>query len=122
MEIEKHNPHWKTEFFYPFPKHRELFNKLKACFPYRQIIAIYGLRRTGKTVLLKQVLNSLLRRELRPLLKFCQKYKLRKGIILSAGAEEERAAEWAGWRATIQPYPVWEYVLKTKAGDRNGRS
>ena len=59
-DLEKHNPHWKEGFSYPFPKQRALYTKVQNQVKNKQIIAIYGLRRTGKTVLLRQLINSLL--------------------------------------------------------------
>ncbi len=47
-------------FIYNFPKHRELFHKLKKYMDKRQIIAIIGLRRVGKTVLMWQLINWLI--------------------------------------------------------------
>lgn len=63
LDLEKHNPHWKEGFFYPFPKQRKLYTYLQNQLKNKQIIAIYGLRRTGKTVLLRQLINSLLAQE-----------------------------------------------------------
>ncbi|MBI5871904.1 ATP-binding protein [archaeon] len=60
LDLEKHNPHWKEGFSYPFPKQRALYTKVQNQLKNKQIIAIYGLRRTGKTVLLRQLINSLL--------------------------------------------------------------
>lgn len=60
MDIEKHNPHWREGFSYPFPKQRALYARLEKQIKNKQIIALYGLRRTGKTVLLRQLINSLL--------------------------------------------------------------
>ena len=60
MELEQHNPHWKEGFLYPFDKQRVLFPRLEKNLTNRQIIALYGLRRTGKTVLMKQLINLLI--------------------------------------------------------------
>ena len=53
--IEKHNFHWREGFFYNFPKKRNLFNALAKEIKGRQIISLIGLRRTGKTTLMKQM-------------------------------------------------------------------
>ena len=58
--IEKHNFHWRKGFFYNFPKKRKLFNKIAKEINSRQIISITGLRRTGKTTILKQIINKLI--------------------------------------------------------------
>jgi len=60
IKLQKHNKHWKEGFFYEFEKHRDLFKKLTPLMEKKQIIAITGLRRTGKTVLLKQLINFLI--------------------------------------------------------------
>ncbi len=61
MNLLKYNPHWQEGFFYDFPKHRELFSQIKSLIPARQIIALTGLRRTGKSVLLLQTINHLIK-------------------------------------------------------------
>jgi uncharacterized protein len=60
MNLEKHNLHWKDNFFYKFSLSRTLFSELKNNLDNRQIITISGLRRTGKTVLMKQLIDSLI--------------------------------------------------------------
>lgn len=64
MNIEKHNPHWKKDFFYTFELHRNLFDKLVKNISNRQIITISGLRRTGKTILMKQLINFLIKEKI----------------------------------------------------------
>ncbi len=54
------NKHWKEGFFYPFPEKRELYQQLAASLERRYIISVVGLRRTGKTTLLKQLINKLI--------------------------------------------------------------
>lgn len=61
--IEKHNFHWRDGFFYGFPKKREMFGKLADEIKTRQIISVTGLRRTGKSTLLKQVIDHLIESE-----------------------------------------------------------
>jgi len=58
--IEKHNFHWRDGFSYGFPKKRELFSKLAEELKTRQIISVTGLRRTGKSTLLKQLIDKLI--------------------------------------------------------------
>lgn len=64
--IEKHNFHWKQGFRYNYPKKRDLFSRLIQEIPAKQIISISGLRRTGKSVLLKQMINHLIEKENAP--------------------------------------------------------
>lgn len=61
-EIIAQNKHWKGEkSFFENQKHkRKLFFELAKYLPERQIVSIVGLRRTGKTILLKQLIQNLL--------------------------------------------------------------
>lgn len=60
MNLLKYNRHWEKSYRYPYQKHRTLFHQLINQLNTRQIVEISGLRRTGKTTLLFQVLNDLL--------------------------------------------------------------
>lgn len=64
-EIFAQNIHWKDEkSFFEHQKHkRRLFFDLIKYLPERQIISIVGLRRTGKTILLKQLIKHLMRHD-----------------------------------------------------------
>lgn len=61
-EIFAQNIHWKDEesFFEHQKRKRRLFSDLIKYLPERQIISIVGLRRTGKTILLKQLMHHLM--------------------------------------------------------------
>jgi predicted AAA+ superfamily ATPase len=57
--IQEFNPWWEGKAI-EIPKfHRTLYETILKYLPTKQIIAIIGLRRVGKTILMKQVLNSL---------------------------------------------------------------
>lgn len=58
--IEKHNFHWQRGFFYNFPIKRRLFSDLLNEIDSRQVISLIGLRRTGKTTILKQLIDRLI--------------------------------------------------------------
>ena len=62
-EIIAQNKHWKDEkeFFGEKKYHRKLFFELLKYLAERQIISIVGLRRTGKTILLKQLIRHLVK-------------------------------------------------------------
>jgi len=60
VNFEKFNRHWVNGFFYPFEKKRDFFELLISHLYKKQIVALTGLRRTGKTVLFKQVINHLI--------------------------------------------------------------
>ncbi|MCX6804096.1 MAG: ATP-binding protein [Candidatus Diapherotrites archaeon] len=61
VNFEKFNRHWENGFFYPYEKKRDYFEVLLGYLNKKQIIALTGLRRTGKTVLFKQVINYLIK-------------------------------------------------------------
>ncbi len=62
MEIERQNPHWAEDFLYPYEKKRELFEKIMSSINSGLITAVYGLRRVGKSILMKQCISDLIRR------------------------------------------------------------
>lgn len=61
-EILEQNTHWNgdSDFFESKKHSRRLFFELVKYLPDRQIISIVGLRRTGKTILLKQLIAHLI--------------------------------------------------------------
>lgn len=61
--VEKYNFHWREGFYYNFPRKRKLFHDLVRSINSKQIISIIGLRRTGKTTLLKQLIDHLITSE-----------------------------------------------------------
>ena len=77
--IEKHNFHWYEGFFYNFQKKRKLFDELVKEINSKQIIAITGLRRTGKTTILKQIIDHLIDKE-----------KVKREYILFYSFDEEQ--------------------------------
>ena len=60
MNLFRYNRHWEKSYRYPYKKHRKFFKQLINTLNTRQIVEISGLRRTGKTTLLFQVLNYLI--------------------------------------------------------------
>lgn len=66
INLLKYNRHWRRGFRYPFPKKRALLGVLLKQLSKKQIVEIVGLRRTGKTVLLFQVINHLLNKNVDP--------------------------------------------------------
>ncbi|MBC8184774.1 ATP-binding protein [candidate division KSB1 bacterium] len=66
MNLFKYNRHWEKGFLYPYKKHRFIFNTLIKELDSKQIVEISGLRRTGKTTLLFQVLNYLINQKRNP--------------------------------------------------------
>lgn len=66
MNLLKYNRHWEKDYRYPYEKQRSIFKQLLNQLNTRQIIELSGLRRTGKTTLLFQVLNHLLNQNHNP--------------------------------------------------------
>lgn len=64
-EILDQNKHWKNDisFFEEQNHKRKLFFELVPYLKERQIISIFGIRRTGKTILLKQLIKYLIEKE-----------------------------------------------------------
>ena len=60
MDLTLINRHWKEGFVYPFPEKRDLYPVIAAALETQAIISLVGLRRTGKTTLLKQFINHLI--------------------------------------------------------------
>ncbi|MEK6920855.1 MAG: ATP-binding protein [Nanoarchaeota archaeon] len=60
MDLALINKHWKEGFLYPFPEKRKLYKQLAESLEKRLITSVVGLRRTGKTTLLKQLINKLI--------------------------------------------------------------
>ncbi len=60
LDLQKYNFHWREGFAYGFPQKRELYHLIVPRMKERQIISIIGLRRTGKTTLLKQLIDRLI--------------------------------------------------------------
>lgn len=61
-EILAQNKHWKNDksFFEAKKYKRKLFSELVKYLPERQILSVVGLRRTGKTILLKQLIQRII--------------------------------------------------------------
>lgn len=63
MEVNllKYNRHWEKGYFYPYPKTRNLFKNIIGSINNRFIIELVGLRRVGKSTLLFQIINHLIK-------------------------------------------------------------
>lgn len=101
--IEKHNFHWREGFFYGFPKKRGLFDVLVKEIKTRQIISVIGLRRTGKSTLLKQLIDHLIGSE---------KVERRDILFYSFDEEQPKIEEIIGEYETI----TGKGILKAKKG------
>ena len=66
LNLAKYNRHWKKGFFYPYPKKRNIFDRIKKSLNKRQILQIVGLRRVGKSTLIFQLINYLKNKAINP--------------------------------------------------------
>lgn len=66
INLAKYNRHWEKGFFYPYPVKRKAFDFLLSYLSKRQIIEITGLRRTGKSTLIFQLINHLIQKSAEP--------------------------------------------------------
>src|SRR3989344_7186605 len=55
---EKANPWWSKSFDIPEYKQRDIYGKIEKFLEKKQIIAITGLRRVGKTTFMKKVIKD----------------------------------------------------------------
>ncbi len=60
--IERANPWWSEEFNVEWFKEREIYSNITKFLKTRQIIALTGLRRTGKTSIIKKIIDEYLRK------------------------------------------------------------
>lgn len=86
MELERQNPHWEEDFFYPYERKRFIFGKIRESFGSGLITAFYGLRRAGKSVILKQLINEAI------------KAGAKRADILYFSFDEETADFWEAIR------------------------
>ncbi|UCH92524.1 MAG: AAA family ATPase, partial [Candidatus Aminicenantes bacterium] len=63
LTLEDFNFHWRKNFFYNFPRERNLCAALKERVKANTgfILILYGQRRTGKTTIVKQLIDALIR-------------------------------------------------------------
>jgi len=106
-EIITQNKHWKKEeSFFEQQKHkRRLFFELVKYLTERQIISVVGLRRTGKTILLKQLIQYLI-----------ENNKVKPDNIFFLSFDEALVTS----RLTLKEYldTFLEDILKKEAGGR----
>ncbi len=60
--LQEYNRHWNPDFFYGFKKKRDVFEELAQLLERKQIITIYGMRRVGKTTLMWQLIDYLIKK------------------------------------------------------------
>ena len=55
--LERSNRWWRGKFEFEF-KHREIYEEIKRYVPKKQIVALVGLRRTGKTTIMFKIIED----------------------------------------------------------------
>ncbi|MEE8168650.1 MAG: ATP-binding protein [Candidatus Hydrothermarchaeales archaeon] len=60
VNLLRYNLHWREGFRYGYDKKRNLYHELIKHVDTRPVLGVVGLRRTGKTVLLKQLIDYLI--------------------------------------------------------------
>lgn len=98
--LAEQNPHW-TGAIYPQGIDREFFKQLLNYLKAPQIISITGVRRAGKSTLLKQTINFLIREGVQR--------ALTKGILVTTDIEKE----WLVDGITIRAIPLYQFILET---------
>lgn len=64
MYLESHNFHWRDGFAYNYPKKRDIFYELEKALSGKRIITLTGTRRTGKTTIMRQLIDTLIERSI----------------------------------------------------------
>lgn len=114
----KQNPWWQDKKITLPEFERDLFEKLQKYIEYKQIIAIVGLRRVGKTVLMKQIMQKL---EV-PKNNICyislddidfQKYNIAEDLINYFLEFSEKSKMKYLFLDEVQKLPNWADLLKT---------
>lgn len=108
INLAKYNFHWREGFNYGYDIRRDLFGELVKYVDSRPIVGVVGLRRTGKTVLLKQLIDYLVERGVErekilyfsfdevgnSLEKVLSEYQARLGVELAkAGTKKKKGKE-----------------------------
>jgi len=118
MDLAFTNKHWKEGFWYPFPEKRELYFDLASSLKKKLITSVVGLRRTGKTTLLKQLINMLVQEGISRqdilLYSFDEERELQAVIdeFLKISAQDIEAKKLFFFFDEIQKLPQWQNKLK----------
>lgn len=114
----KQNPWWEDKKVELPRFKRDLFRELLKYIKYKQIIAIVGLRRVGKTVLMKQIIQTLLRRNEKNICYISfddidfQRYEIAEDLINYFLQFSERGKKYL-FLDELQKVPNWADLLKT---------
>ncbi len=61
MKLEEHNFHWRKGYFYGYERKREIYSELWKSLEKRRITVITGTRRVGKTTIMRQMIDELIK-------------------------------------------------------------
>ena len=115
--LERINPHWE-ELLYDYPIERDIVSKIRKELSHSLIIAIYGLRRVGKTVVMKQIINHLMLSGVNPLSILYLTFDDYRGDLMDAVGIFERIRGKRVGRGDyilldeVQKVPRWEEQVK----------
>ncbi len=118
MDLAFTNRHWKEGFLYPFPEKRELYSDLARSLKKKLITSVVGLRRTGKTTLLKQLINMLVQEGISRqdilLYSFDEERELQAVIdeFIKISAQDIATKKLFFFFDEIQKLPQWQNKLK----------
>lgn len=115
--LERINPHWEG-LRYPYSIERDIVPAIKGELSHSLIIAVYGLRRVGKTVVMKQIINHLLLSGVEPLSILYLTFDDLQGDLMDAIEIFERIRGRRTGRGDyifldeVQKLPGWEEKVK----------
>lgn len=116
----KQNPQWRDESLGTYEFRRDLFDATSKYMKHKQILAVVGLRRIGKTILLKQILEILAKKSNRQNLCYIsfddrdfQKYEIAEDLINYFLEFSNRKSKRYLFLDEIQKVENWPDLLKT---------
>lgn len=116
----RQNPHWRKEPLETYEFKRDLFNTASKYMKYKQILAVVGLRRVGKTILLKQILEILAKETKSQNLCYIsfddrdfQKYEIAEDLINYFSEFSNKKSKRYLFLDEIQKVENWPDLLKT---------
>ncbi len=115
--LERINPHWEG-LHYDYPIEREIVSAIREEMSHSLIIGIYGLRRVGKTVVMKQIMNHLMLSGIEPLDILYLTFDDFQEDLMNAIEVFERIRGRKAGKGTyifldeVQKVPLWEEKVK----------
>ncbi len=136
MNLEYHNFHWRKGYFYGYEMKREIYPELWKSLKSRRITVITGTRRVGKTTIMKQMMDELIKsgtgryeilyfsfdEEQPPIMELIKEYEARLGVeILESGKRYhiflDEIQKLDGWQGQIKRiYDSYENIKFVVSG------